>query len=398
MREETTNQNQTIRTVVIGFGGMGCQYAEILASGQVEGMTLQGICCRNAAGQARIRELYPEAAIYQNVDDTFAHGADFDAVVIVTPHDTHVAIGKQAFAHGKHVICDKPAGVSTREVREFLAAKREETAFAMMFNVRTSPAFQAVREMLDRKELGKVTRAIWTCNNWFRSTCYHTSAPWRSSWNGERGGLLINQCQHFLDIWQWLFGLPDEIDASIDFGKYNNFAVDDSVDLRFFYEKEEGENRMGQIRKYPGLRGSFLAASGEHPGVNRLEIWGTKGRLTVTDGVRVVFDRNTVDTRDFCRDNKEIYGVPEHHEEEIVTGQETKGYVIMFQNFSDHIRKGTPLLAPGEEGLGSILMANAAYLSAWQHRSIRLPIDDYLYEDQLEWRMEEEERLAARNR
>ncbi len=387
-----------IRTVVIGFGGMGSKYVEILAKGQIQGMSLQGVCCRNAAGQQKLKEQYPQAVIYQNVEDTFAHAEDFDAVVIVTPHDTHVEIGTKAFAHGKHVICDKPAGVSTREVREFLAAKRKDTAFAMMFNTRTTPAFQKAKEILDQGGLGKVTRAIWTCNTWFRSSCYHQSAPWRSSWSGERGGLLINQCQHFLDIWQWLLGMPDAVDASIDFGKYNNFAVDDSVDLRFFYNNENGENGMGQTRRFPGLRGSFLSASGEHPGVNRLEIWGTGGRLTVEGGKTLTLDRNDVDIRDFCRDNEEIYAVPPHHLEQIEVGTEEQPYVVMFQNFSDHIHKGTPLLAPGEEGLNSMMLANASYLSAWQHRLLELPIDDGLYEVMLEQRISGEERLADRMR
>lgn len=387
-----------IRTVVIGFGGMGSKYVEILAKGQIQGMSLQGVCCRNAAGQQKLKEQYPQAVIYQNVEDTFAHAEDFDAVVIVTPHDTHVEIGTKAFAHGKHVICDKPAGVSTREVREFLAAKRKDTAFAMMFNTRTTPAFQKAKEILDQGGLGKVTRAIWTCNTWFRSSCYHQSAPWRSSWSGERGGLLINQCQHFLDIWQWLLGMPDAVDASIDFGKYNNFAVDDSVDLRFFYNNENGENGMGQTRRFPGLRGSFLSASGEHPGVNRLEIWGTGGRLTVEGGKTLTLDRNDVDIRDFCRDNEEIYAVPPHHLEQIEVGTEEQPYVVMFQNFSDHIHKGTPLLAPGEEGLNSMMLANASYLSAWQHRLLELPIDDGLYELMLEQRISGEERLADRMR
>lgn len=385
-----------IRTVVIGFGGMGSKYVEILASGQVDGMSLQGVCCRNAAGQQKLQERYPQAAVYQNVEDTFAHAEDFDAVVIVTPHDTHAEIGTMAFACGKHVICDKPAGVSAREVRGFLTAKRRDTAFAMMFNTRTAPAFQKAKEMLDKGELGKVTRAIWTCNTWFRSTCYHHSAPWRSTWKGERGGLLINQCQHFLDIWQWLLGMPDAVDASIDFGKYNNFAVDDSVDLRFFYNNESGENGMGQNRKFPGLRGSFLSASGEHPGVNRLEIWGTRGRLAVEGGKTLTFDRNDVDIRDFCRDNEEIYAVPAHHMEQIAVGTEEQPYVAMFRDFSSHIHKGTPLLAPGAEGLSSIMLANACYLSAWQRRRLELPIDDGQYEVMLDQRISGEEKLGDR--
>lgn len=363
---------EQIRTVVIGFGGMGRKYAEMLHSGAVEGMTLRGICCRNAAGQSRIREMYPEAAVYRDVADTFAHEAEFDAVVIVTPHTSHVEIGKQAFAHGKHVLCDKPIGISAREGREFLAAKREETAFGMMFNTRMEPAFLRAKELLNEGALGRVSRALWMCNSWFRSPVYHHSAPWRSSWSGEWGGLLINQCQHYLDIWQWLFGMPDVVDADIDFGKYNDFAVDDSVDLRFLYGKD-GSGR------YPGLRGSFQSASGEHPGVNRLEIWGSQGMLSVIDEKVLVMDRNEVDTDTFNRENQEIYGQPSHERQVLVQAPEGKQYVKIFQNFSDHIRKGTPLLAKGEDGLNSLILANASYLSAWTGERISLPMDDERY-------------------
>lgn len=388
---------QEIRTVVVGFGGMGSKYVQILAGGQVEGMRLQGICCRNAAGQQKIRELYPQAAVYPSVEDTFAHADDFDAVVIVTPHATHVEIGKLAFAHGKHVMCDKPAGVSTKEVRELLAAKGENIAFAMMFNSRTSPAFKKAKELLDGGALGNVTRAVWVCNNWFRSPAYHHSAPWRSSWSGEHGGLLINQCQHYLDLWQWLLGMPALVDADIDFGKYNDFDVDDSVDLRFLYGGGRGGRKAGEktcaaencetengAAAHPSLRGSFISASGENPGVNRFEIWGTGGQLTIDCGKTLTFDKNLVDIDAFNRENTEIYGQPEHECHTFDLEEETQPYAVMFQNFSDHLRKGTPLIAPGEEGLNSLMLANAAYLSAWTGEKVGLPMDDERYAAYLE--------------
>ena len=87
-----------IRTVIIGFGGMGKKYAKIIAEGQAPGLTLQGICCRNQPGQQEIRTHYPQTALYLDVEDTFSHQEDFDAVVIATPHSTHVEIGKKAFS------------------------------------------------------------------------------------------------------------------------------------------------------------------------------------------------------------------------------------------------------------------------------------------------------------
>ena len=88
---------EEIRVVIIGFGGMGKKYARIIEEGQAPGLELQGICCRNQPGQQEIRALYPRAALYRDVEDTFAHQTDFDAVVIATPHSTHVEIGKRHF-------------------------------------------------------------------------------------------------------------------------------------------------------------------------------------------------------------------------------------------------------------------------------------------------------------
>ena len=361
---------EQVRAVVIGFGGMGRQYAQLVRDGEIAGMRLTGICCRNEKGQAVIREEYPGVAVYTDVDDTFAHEKEFDAVIVVTPHATHVEIGKRAFAAGKHVLCDKPAGVSVKEVEGLLAeARRAGTSFAMMFNCRVAPSFAKAKEIVAAGGLGTVTRAVWVCNNWFRTTCYHKSAPWRSSWAGEHGGLLINQCQHYLDLWQWILGMPDQLDASIDFGKYNDFDVDDSVDIRFLYDS--------------GLRGSFISASGENPGVNRFEIWGTKGMISIEGNEKLTLRENVMETTRFQKENTEIYGTLAYTTEEMCLPQEDNAYRLTLQNFADHLLNGAPLIAPGEEGLKSVELANASYLSAWTEEKVALPIDRNVYEQML---------------
>lgn len=357
---------EQVRIVVIGFGGMGSQYAELIDQGKAEGLKLAGICCRNKNGQEKIRASYPHVSLYSSVEETMEHSDEFDAVLIVTPHDTHASIGTMAFERGLHVFCDKPAGISAAEAKLLnQAAQKAGTAYAMMFHNRTNPAFRKLKQMIEEGAAGKITRAVWICNTWYRTPCYHRSAPWRSTWEGEHGGLLINQCQHFLDLWQWVFGMPDQVDALIDYGKYNQFEVDDSVDLRFLYSN--------------GFLGTFISSSGENPGVNRLEVWGDKGKLTLSDGSHLRFDENIMTTEEFGRTNTEIYGELEHHEREIIQGEEPSPYAAMLKNFADHVRLGTPLTAPGKEGLYSLELANAAYLSDWRQQRITLPTDQEEY-------------------
>ena len=361
---------EQIRTAVIGFGGMGSKYARMLYDGEIEGMTLAGVCCRNAQGQAILRQEYGGVSVYQDVEDALAHGDQFDAAVIVTPHTSHVKIGKAMVAAGKHILVDKPAGIWTRNVRELIgAAKEAGVSFGMIFNMRMDPVFQKAKELLDQGVLGRISRVVWLCNTWYRTPAYHYSAPWRSSWKGECGGLLINQSQHYLDLLQWLVGMPDGLLATLDYGKYNNFNVDDSADIQFFYNS--------------GIHVTFISSTGENPGVNRLELWGPKGRMTIEDNSRLFLDENVVSTEDFAAENKEIYGVLEHHVREIFVEKDEQAYQKVFKNFADHLLTGTPLMADGQEGLKSLIMTNGAYLSSWLDKRLSLPVDEDLFLEKL---------------
>lgn len=373
---------KTIKTALIGFGGMGKQYAKMLYEKQVEGMLLTGICCRNAEGQQQIREQYPETHIYQNADEMFAHADDFDALVIVTPHTSHVELGMRAAELGKHILMDKPAGVCTQQVKELLAVvKEQKVQLGMIFNLRAYPAYQKAKELLDTHCLGELHRVVWVYNNWYRSSAYHRSSPWRSTWQGECGGLMINQCQHGFDIWNFLFGMPDSLYASLDYGRYNDFCVDDAADIQMYYAN--------------GLHGTLIAASGENPGANRLEVWGTKGKLCIENNCKITLSENEVDTTTFAKTNTEIYAAPKFVTREIPVKEDFSDcYKIVFEQFSKHLRQGTSALASGEDGLTALELANAAYLSSEFQKRIALPICDEQYVSFLNKKIEEETKLS----
>lgn len=369
---------EQVRVALIGFGGMGSKYAAMIRDKGVDGMVLAGVCCRNAPGQKVLREEYPGVAVYRDVADTLAHADDFDAAVIVTPHTSHVEIARQMVDAGKHILIDKPAGVYARQVRELVAqAEKAGVSFGMIFNNRANPAFIKARELLHAGAIGTPVRAVWVCNTWFRTPAYHKSSPWRSSWNGECGGLLINQSQHYLDLWQWLLGAPDAVYANLSFGRYSPITVDDAVDMQLLYDN--------------GLHGTYISATGEAPGVNRLEIWGEKGRLCVEGISRVFLDENEVSTARFARENTEPFAELPHHCREIPVGTNPQMYRTILQDFCDHLRKGTPMTADGLDGLRTVELTNAAYVSAWTERKVRLPADDGVFEELLHKKMEEEQ-------
>ena len=352
-----------IRVALIGFGGMGKIYAKMIFAHMIPGLALTGVCCRNEAGQELLRREFPGVHIYTDTDHMASHESEFDAVVIVTPHTSHIAIGMQMAELGKHILMDKHAGISAGEVEKLVAyCAQKGLCFAMMFNNRALSAFRTAKDYLQRGMLGTLHRAVWVCNSWYRTPAYHRSAPWRSSWNGECGGLMINQNPHYLDIWNWLFGMPDKVYADMQFGRYNDFAVDDAVDIQFSYDS--------------GFHGTMISATGEAPGVNRLEIWGSKGKLTIEDGRTLTMDENEVSTEEFGRTNQEIFAMLPHKSREIELELAANPYQTVLESFARHLLDGSALVADGRDGLREVQLANAVYVSGWEERRVAVPVDN----------------------
>lgn len=368
---------KTVRIGLIGFGGMGQTYARLIYGGMAEGMTLAGVCCRNAAGQALLAAEFSGVAVWADAEEMAACNAAYDAVLIVTPHTSHIPLGLKFAALGKHLLLDKPAGVSAGDVRQLLDKTAEMgVAFGMIFNNRQLPAFRAAKKLLEAGAIGDLHRAVWVCNSWYRSPAYHASASWRSSWTGECGGLMLNQNPHYLDMWQWFFGLPDRVYADMQFGRYNDFLVDDAVDIQFGYDN--------------GFHGTFVSATGEAPGVNRLEIWGTGGKLMIEDGAKLYLDENQLSTVEFGKVNTEKFASIPHTLREIPLEDLGNPYCRVFANFAAHLLRGEALFADGTDGLKTAQLTNAIYVSGWEEGKVSLPVSVQRYEQGLAARQEME--------
>lgn len=368
-----------VRIALIGFGGMGSTYARMIYGGQVPGMELVGVCCRNAAGQKVLKEEFPGVAVYPDADAMAAVAADFDAVLIVTPHTSHVSLGLQFAALGKHLLLDKPAGVAASDVERLVDLCAEKgVAFGMIFNNRRLPAFRQAKALLEEGVLGDLHRAVWVCNSWYRSPAYHRSASWRSSWAGECGGLMLNQNPHYLDMWQWFFGLPDRVYADMQFGRYNDFLVDDAVDIQLSYDN--------------GFHGTFVSATGEAPGVNRLEIWGSKGKLTIENGAVLTLDLNELSTVEFGKVNTVKFASIPHEVRAVELEKTENPYQEVFENYARHLLWGDALHASGSDGLRTAQLTNAIYVSGWEERRVAVPVAPERYETGLKERQELENR------
>ena len=340
-----------VRVGIIGLGNMGTSHAKNITKGEVPHMRLAAICDIAPARREYAGENFPEAKIFESAQDMYDSGL-IDAVIIAVPHYDHPPLAIAAFEKGLHVMSEKPAGVYTKQVLEMnAAAERSGKVFGIMYNQRTNPVYQKIRQLVQSGQLGTIKRVAWMITDWYRPQCYHDSCTWRSTWKTEGGGTLINQNPHQLDLWQWMFGMPSKIMSHVSFGKYYDIEVEDDVTAFMQYDN--------------GMTGLYVTSTGEAPGINHLEISCDMGMLVVQDN-KINFKRNVESEREFNAKNMEIFGRPEWWNCEIPA--DSSGgpqHIGILRNFTRAILEGTPLLAPGYEGINGLTISNAIHYSAW---------------------------------
>jgi predicted dehydrogenase len=365
-----------IRIGVIGIGNMGSIHAKNLFNNEIAEAELTALCDPIPERLQWAKETFGDAVQIFDQTEAFFASSSFDGIIIATPHYDHPKLAIRAFELGLHVLCEKPAGVYTKQVRLMNeAAKASGKIFSMMYNQRTNPLYQKLKEIIDAGELGEIRRTNWIVTNWYRSQSYYDSGGWRATWAGEGGGVLINQDPHQLDLWQWTTGMmPKRVRAACYFGKYHNIEVEDDVTAFVEYEN--------------GATGVFVTTTGEAPGTNRFEIGGDLGKIVIEDG-KLTFWRLHESESEFNRNFKEKFGQPKHTVNEIpIEGKET-GHNGIIQNWVDAILHGAPLLAPGEEGIKGLMISNAMLLSAWTDNWVDFPIDEEQFYEQLQARIVE---------
>lgn len=368
---------EQVRYVVIGAGNMGTSEVDWIGTGHIKNAVLAGVCDCDPVKLTRVKEKYGDSIKYfKSTQELFEAEDVYDAILVATPHYDHPTIAIEGFKKGLHVLVEKPAGVYTKKVREMNeVAAASDQVFGIMYNQRTNPLYKKVKSLIQEGELGEIRRINWLITSWYRPQSYYDSGTWRATWSGEGGGVLINQCPHQLDLWQWMSGMmPRRIRAFAAYGKMHDIEVEDDVTAYAEYEN--------------GATAVFITTTGEAPGTNRLEIAGDNGKVVVENG-KLEFYRNRISEREFNKAYKGGFGSPECWKIDIpVHGVET-GHTGIIQNFTNAILRGEKLIAPGEEGIKGLSISNAIHLSSWLDDWVELPIDEELYYEKLQEKIKE---------
>ncbi|MFK9095104.1 Gfo/Idh/MocA family protein [Bacillus salipaludis] len=382
-----------VRLGIIGLGAQGGAYAGFIAEGKVKNMVIGAICDNDPAKKQLAGEKYPDVPFYDNYIEMLESG-DVDAVVTCVPHYLHPEIGIETLKRDIHALVEKPAGVYTKQVQELndFAATKPEVKFGIMFNQRTNPLYQKVKEIIDNGEIGNIRRTNWVITTWWRPQGYYNQSEWRATWGGEGGGVLVNQAPHQIDLLQWICGMPKKVYSNVKYGYQREIVVEDEVTAVLDYGN--------------GATGVFVTCTHDIVGTDRFEILGDKGKIVVDDSKKVTIKRLVKPESEMSatmnmQDVMKIFmggNADDIYTEEVLEFGSVWGgqHIAVLEDFASAIVEGTPLLAPGSDGINGVRLANAIHLSSWLGKEVEVPFDEDLFLEELNKRIAKEGKYPVR--
>ena len=368
-----------IRLGVIGVGNMGSEHCRNIVAGRCPEITITAAADLRADRRKWAAENSPGAAVFPSGSELILQG-ECDAVLIATPHYSHEPLAVESMENGLHVLCEKPAAVTVNAARHMAETARETgMCLTYMFNQRTNCTYRAIRDALYSGYFGRIKRVSWLITDWYRTQRYYDSGTWRATWAGEGGGVLLNQCPHQLDLWQWILGMPKKVQSFMRYGQWHDIEVED--DVTTFMEYEDGHT------------GVFITSTGDPHGTNRFEVQ-MDGAQLICENDRLYLAELEKLEQDWTKTNTQPFGSVPAKEIEVETDGLNPQHQGVFQAFAGAILRNEPLIAGGEEGINGLTLSNAMHLSAFLGKPVEIPFDEKLYYDELMKRVATSRRKA----
>lgn len=358
-----------IKFGIIGYGNMGSSHAKSILDGKSPEIEITAICDIKPQRLEAAKELFGDSVAYFTDAIEMLDSGLIDSCLVSVPHYDHPKYAIECFKRHIHVMVEKPAGVYTKQVKEMIEeSKKTDSTFAMMFNQRTNCIYRKMRELVKSGEYGEIKRTNWIITNWYRPQAYYDSGDWRATWSGEGGGVLLNQCPHQLDLWQWICGMPVKLQAHLHYGKWHDIEVEDDVTAYVEYAN--------------GATGTFITTTGDNPGTNRFEITLDRAKI-VAEGEKLYIWELPIPTSEFTKTATTPFASQKAEFREVETDGENLQHSGVRNAFAAHILRGEPLVAGGEEGINGLTISNAMHLSSWLGKMVDIPFDDELYYKEL---------------
>lgn len=358
--------HDTIRYAIMTYGKVARLHARALAT--VPNAKLVAVWGRDPTKRETFAGEFGIAA-YADVA-RMVRDSSVDAVIIASPHPQHREHALAAFAAGAHVIVEKPMALTVADCDAMIAAaSAAKRKLAVISQRRWYPAVKRVREAIDSGKLGQPALGQITMLGW-RDEAYYRSDPWRGSWAGEGGGVLVNQAPHQLDLLQWYLGKAEEVSAYWTNFNHPYIEVEDSA--------------VASVRFPGGALASILVSNSQKPGIYaKVHVHGRSGASAgvQTDGGAMFVAGMSGVIEPPVND---IWTIPGEESQLEKWKQEDTAFfkqiepteyfhALQFADFSDAILQDRSPAVTGVDGRATVALIESIYRSGREGRPIRIP-------------------------
>lgn len=358
---------ERVGTGIIGPGKAAHTHAAALTS--LPGSSLVAVCSRDEA-RARAFALQYGARAYTDLSEML-RDPGLQAVTICTPHPSHADLAVAAAGAGVHVLVEKPMATTLADCDRMIeAARASGVKLGVISQRRLYPPVLRVKQAIDEGKIGGIGLGVLMMFGW-RSREYYAMDAWRGTWQGEGGGVLVNQAVHQLDLFQWLLGPISELFAYWENLNHPYIEVEDTA--------------ISVVRFRSGALGNIVVSNSQNPGMwGKIHVHGrsgssvgvqTEGGSPFIAGVSQVVEPPIND----------LWTVP-GEEDLLSTWQEadrahaaaidTMSYYhrLQIDDFIQAVLSDRPPLVTGEEGRKSVELFMAIYRSQRDNSPVTFPL------------------------
>jgi UDP-N-acetyl-2-amino-2-deoxyglucuronate dehydrogenase len=328
------------------------------------------VCGRD---ESRTREFASRYGVKAYTDiSEMVRNEKLDAVTVCTPHPLHKEHCVQALKAGAHVLIEKPLASSLEDCDTMLAAARETGKQIAVISQRRfySPCLR-LKNAIDSGKIGKPVLGTVYMFGW-RDEAYYKSDPWRGSWEGEGGGVLVNQAPHQLDLLQWFMGCGiEEV-----YGIWKNFnhpyiEVDDTA--------------LAIIKFKNGGVGNIIVSNAQKPGIyGKVHIHGengasvgvqTDGGAMFIAGMTSILEPPVNDLWTVPGEEHQLHGWVRQDSELFNSVNAIEYYhKLQIEDFIQALKTGRKPMMTGEEGRVTVELFTAIYRSQRDGMAVKFPL------------------------
>jgi UDP-N-acetyl-2-amino-2-deoxyglucuronate dehydrogenase len=344
-------RDRRIRFALAGCGRISANHFDALEK-HAERAELVGVCDVDAGALARAVER-TGAKGFKSLDAMLA-ATDADLVILSTPSGVHADQAVQVAEAGRHVMTEKPMATRWQDGKRMVAAC--DAAGVRLFVVkqnRRNATLQLLKRAVEQDRFGRI-HLVGINVFWSRPQSYYDSAAWRGTWEFD-GGAFMNQASHYVDLLDWLIGPVESVQAYTA-TLARNIQVEDTGVVSIRWRTGALGSMNVTMLTYPkNLEGSITIIGEKGTAriggvaVNRIEHWEFADRDP---------DDETVEQASY--ETTSVYGF---------------GHPLYYDNVIKSLRGEATPDTDGREGLHSLEILIATYLSARDGRRVALPLE-----------------------